>query len=96
MSEHARIRTPLGRVRGLGAAHSGTGHFWHQRVTSVANIPLTIAFIIIVIRLLGRSPPPSVQVLGSPVVAVIMLLFVVDQRLSHVDRHAGDHPRLRA
>ena len=33
MSELASMRTPLRRVRGLGAARSGTGHFWHQRVT---------------------------------------------------------------
>jgi len=78
MSEHAHIRTALGRVRGLGAAHSGTGHFWHQRVTSVAGIPLTIAFIAIIIGLLGRSHATVIQVLGSPLVAVIMLLFIVN------------------
>jgi len=78
MSEHARIRTALGRVRGPGPAHSGTGHFWHQRVTSVAGIPLTIAFIAIVIGLLGRSHATVVQVLGSPLVAVTMLLFIVN------------------
>ena len=32
------IRTPLGRVRGLGSARSGTAHFWHQRLTAVANV----------------------------------------------------------
>jgi succinate dehydrogenase / fumarate reductase, membrane anchor subunit len=78
MNERAQMRTPLGRVRGLGAAHTGTGHFWYQRVTSVAGIPLTIAVIIIVIGLLGRSHATVVQVLGSPVVAIIMLLFVID------------------
>ena len=41
------------RVRGLGAARSGTAHFWHQRVTSAAGIVLSIAFI--VIALIGRS-----------------------------------------
>jgi len=78
MSERAQMRTPLGRVRGLGAAHSGTGHFWHQRVTSVAGIPLTIAFIIIVIALLGRSHATVVQVLGSPLVAIVILLFIIN------------------
>jgi len=43
------MRTPMRRVRGLGAAHAGTKDFWHQRVTSVAGIPLTIALIVIVI-----------------------------------------------
>jgi succinate dehydrogenase / fumarate reductase membrane anchor subunit len=78
MSERAQMRTPLGRVRGLGAAHTGTGHFWYQRVTSVAGIPLTIALIVIVIALLGRSHATVVQVLGSPVVAIVMLLFIVN------------------
>jgi succinate dehydrogenase / fumarate reductase, membrane anchor subunit len=72
------MRTPMRRVRGLGAAHTGTGHFWHQRVTSVAGIPLTIALVIIVIGLLGRSHAAVVQILGSPIVAIIILLFIVN------------------
>jgi succinate dehydrogenase / fumarate reductase membrane anchor subunit len=72
------MRTPMRRVRGLGAAHSGTGHFWHQRVTAVAGIPLTIAFIVILIALMGRSHAAVVQILGSPIVAIIMLLFIIN------------------
>ena len=71
------FRTPLSRVRGLGAARSGTEHFWRQRLTAVANIPLTIAVIVIFIMVLGRNQAAVAQILGSPVVAVIMLLFVV-------------------
>jgi succinate dehydrogenase / fumarate reductase, membrane anchor subunit len=71
------IRTPLGRVRGHGAARSGTDHFWRQRLTAVANIPLTIAAILIIIALLGRNQPAAAQILGSPLVAVIMLLFII-------------------
>jgi succinate dehydrogenase / fumarate reductase, membrane anchor subunit len=71
------IRTPLGRVLGLGAARSGTGHFWLQRLTAVANIPLTIAAILIIILLLGRNQAAAAQILGAPLVAVIMLLFIV-------------------
>jgi succinate dehydrogenase / fumarate reductase membrane anchor subunit len=63
-------------VRGLGSAHSGTWHFWHQRVTSVALLSLTTIFIIIVISLLGRNHAAVVQVLGSPLVAILMLLFI--------------------
>jgi succinate dehydrogenase / fumarate reductase, membrane anchor subunit len=70
------MRTPLGRVRGLGSAKSGTEHFWHQRLTAVANVPLTIAFVIILISLLGRNHAAVVQILGSPLVAVVMLLFI--------------------
>ena len=70
------IRTPLGRVRGRGAARSGTEHFWLQRLTAVANIPLTIVVVIILITLLGRNQAAAAQVLGSPAVAIIMLLFI--------------------
>ena len=77
MSEHAHIRTPLARVRGRGAARSGTHDFWVQRVTSVASVPLTIMAIIIVISLLGRNQAAAAQILGSPLVAIIMVLFVI-------------------
>ena len=78
MNEPLHMRTPMRRVRGLGAAHSGTGHFWHQRVTSVAGIPLTIALVIIIIALMGRSHAAVVQVLGSPLIAIVMLLFIIN------------------
>jgi succinate dehydrogenase / fumarate reductase membrane anchor subunit len=71
-----QFRTPLGRVRALGSAKSGTGHFWHQRLTAVANVPLTIAFVVILVSLLGRSHAAVVQILGSPLVAIVMLLFI--------------------
>ncbi len=77
VKEH-QMRTPLRRVRGLGAGHSGTTMFWHQRLTSVAGVPLTIAFIIIAVALLGRSNATAVQTLGSPPVAIIMLLFILN------------------
>jgi succinate dehydrogenase / fumarate reductase, membrane anchor subunit len=77
MTAPQHIRTPLGRVRGFGSAKSGTGHFWMQRLTAIANIPLTIAAVIIMIMLLGRNQPAVAQILGSPTVSIIMLLFVV-------------------
>jgi succinate dehydrogenase / fumarate reductase membrane anchor subunit len=77
-SRPSEMRTPMRRVRGLGAAHTGTGHFWHQRVTAVAGIPLTIAFIVILIALMGRSHAAVVQILGSPIIAIIMLLFIIN------------------
>jgi succinate dehydrogenase / fumarate reductase membrane anchor subunit len=73
-----QMRTPMRHVRGLGAAHTGTRDFWHQRVTSVAGIPLCIALVIIVVGLLGRSHAAAVQILGSPIVAIIMLLFIIN------------------
>ena len=70
------MRTPLARVRGLGSAKSGTQHFWHQRLTAIANVPLTIGFIAILMSLLGRGHAAVVQILGSPLVAIVMLLFI--------------------
>ena len=70
------MRTPLGRVRGLGSAGTGTDHFWAQRVTSVAGIPLTVGFIVIVATLVGRNHAATVQILGSPIVALTMILFI--------------------
>ena len=78
MKSATQMRTPLRRVRGLGAAHTGTGHFWLQRVTSVAGVPLSGALVVIIIALLGRSHAAVVQILGSPIVAIIMLLFIIN------------------
>jgi succinate dehydrogenase / fumarate reductase, membrane anchor subunit len=71
------MRSPIGRVRGLGAAKSGTAHFWLQRVTAVANVPLVIGFVVIVLTQLGRDHAAVVQILGSPIVAIAMLLFIL-------------------
>jgi succinate dehydrogenase membrane anchor subunit len=70
------MRTPLARVRGLGPAKSGTEHFWRQRLTAIANVPLTIAVIIVVVALFGRNHAAAQQILGSPLVAIVMLLFI--------------------
>jgi succinate dehydrogenase / fumarate reductase membrane anchor subunit len=72
-----KMSTPLARVRGLGAAKSGTEHFWRQRLTAVANVPLSMTFVVIVVSLLGRNQPWVAQTLGSPLVAIIMLLFIL-------------------
>jgi succinate dehydrogenase / fumarate reductase, membrane anchor subunit len=76
MSGSSHIRTPLARVRGHGTAKSGTAHFWHQRVTAIANVPLTITAVVILITLLGRNQAAVAQILGSPTIAIIMLLFI--------------------
>ncbi len=72
-----KMSTPLARVLGLGSAKSGTEHFWRQRLTAVANVPLTIGVVVIVVGLLGRNHAAVVQILGSPLVAIIMLLFII-------------------
>ena len=70
------FRTPMSRVRGLGSARSGTTHFWHSRVTSVALVPLTIAFVVIVAMLIGRNHAAVVQILASPAVSILLILFL--------------------
>jgi succinate dehydrogenase / fumarate reductase membrane anchor subunit len=71
MSAKGAFRTPLSRVRYLGSAHSGTMHFWRQRLTSVALVPLSIAF-----ALLGSNHAGALQILRSPLVGITMLLFI--------------------
>jgi succinate dehydrogenase / fumarate reductase, membrane anchor subunit len=71
------MRTPLGRVRNLGASHSGTADFWRQRVTAVAMVLLTVPVIVVVMMLLGRNQAGAAQILGSPLVAIILLLFII-------------------
>lgn len=71
------MRTPLGRVRNLGAAHSGTSDFWRQRLTAVAITLLMIPVLVIIMMLLGRNQAGAKQILGSLPVAIIMVLFIV-------------------
>jgi succinate dehydrogenase / fumarate reductase, membrane anchor subunit len=77
MSEPVHMRPPLARVLGRGSAKSGTEHFWRQRLTAVANIPLTIAAMAILITLLGRNQAAVAQILGSHAVSIMMTLFVI-------------------
>ncbi len=76
MSAAPKYRTAARRVRGLGAARTGTGHFIGQRVTSVALVFLTIAFFVIVIGTIGRNHAAVVQIIASPLVAILLTLFI--------------------
>ena len=71
------MRTPLGRVRNLGAAHSGTSNFWRQRLTGVAMTLLMFPVIVVVMMLLGRNQAGAAQILGSLPIALILLLFII-------------------
>jgi succinate dehydrogenase / fumarate reductase, membrane anchor subunit len=71
------MRTPLGRVRYLGASHSGTGDFWRQRLTAVAMTLLIVPVLVVVMTLLGRNQAGAAQILGSLPIAVILLLFII-------------------
>lgn len=70
------MRTPLGRVRHLGSAHEGTRHFWRQRLTGAANVPLAIGLVAIVVATVGQPYETVVTFLGSPWVAAVLVLFV--------------------
>ncbi|MEQ8355267.1 MAG: succinate dehydrogenase, hydrophobic membrane anchor protein [Kiloniellaceae bacterium] len=70
------LRSPLGRVRGLGSAKDGTGHWWAQRLTALALVPLTIWFCISVIAMTGADYAAVVNWIGSPLVAGLLVLLV--------------------
>jgi len=74
--KNTSIRTPLAEARGLGAAKSGTEHWWEQRLTSIALVPLTFAAVVILISTIGRDYVAVAHMFRSPVVALIMLLFI--------------------
>jgi succinate dehydrogenase / fumarate reductase, membrane anchor subunit len=76
MTQKATLQTPRSRVSFLGSARSGTHHAWMMRLTSFALLPLTIAFILIVLSLAGRDFQSARILLGSPCPAILLLLFV--------------------
>lgn len=70
------FRTPLSRVRGLGSAKDGTEHFWRQRLTAIANVPLMIFFVWLVMQMGGADYSQSVAYLSNPIVAILLLLLL--------------------
>lgn len=73
----ADLRTPLARVRGLGSAKEGTDHFWRQRLTAIANVPLILFLVISLVMLAGADHATVKAYLSSPIVAVLMLAVVL-------------------
>ncbi len=71
------LRTPLSKVRGLGSAKDGTEHFWHQRVTAIANIPLILGFALVLVNAVGKTHAEVAALLGSPFVVILLLLMIV-------------------
>jgi succinate dehydrogenase / fumarate reductase membrane anchor subunit len=67
--------TPLHKVQGLGASHSGTGHFWRTGVTSIALIPLSLWFAYVMLGLAGTNEVTMVQYLAHPWNAILMAAF---------------------
>ena len=72
------MRTPLARVKGLGASGHGVEHWWIHRVTAVSNVPLIISFVIIVAALaVLPSYQEAIAVISHPLVAIILILAVI-------------------
>src|SRR5580704_2833655 len=70
------LRSPLGRARGLGSARSGSKHWWGQRLTAVALVPLTLWFIWSMLRLTGASQADVADWLASPVRLALLLALI--------------------
>ena len=71
------LETPLSRVRGLGSAREGTGHFWWMRVTAVANVVLVLFLIAFMFRYVGEDYNSVRQALRNPIASVGLLLLVI-------------------
>jgi succinate dehydrogenase / fumarate reductase, membrane anchor subunit len=72
-----RLRSPLGRARGLGSARAGSRHWWAMRLTSIALVPLTLWFIFTVVHLAGAPRQAVVEWLSAPMTMGIMLALIV-------------------
>lgn len=71
------LRSPLGRVRGLGAAKEGVSHWWAQRLTALALVPITVWFVASLVAMAGADYYAVRDWIGSPVVAGLMVLLIV-------------------
>lgn len=71
------MQTPLARVRGLGSAKSGLHHWWHQRLTALAMVPLMLVTLAIVASLGTLDYDGALSLMANPFVATLLLLLVV-------------------
>lgn len=71
------MMTPLKKVRGLGSAHEGTMHFWRQRLTAIALVPLTLFFVGLIVALNGADFDTTRAVLANPLVALVLALMMI-------------------
>ncbi|GAC1344364.1 MAG: succinate dehydrogenase, hydrophobic membrane anchor protein [Acetobacteraceae bacterium] len=86
MSEKINIavmRTQLGRARGTGSAHSGVHHWYAERITSIALVPLTLWFIVSMVRLTG-APQESVALWAGHPVNTVLLLALIAMTFHHM------------
>jgi succinate dehydrogenase / fumarate reductase membrane anchor subunit len=76
MAMTRQMRTPLGRVLGLGSAKEGVEHWWRQRTTALLLVPLTLWFVIAVIGLVGADRAAMVAWMHNPMAAILMILLI--------------------
>ena len=72
-----RMRSPLGRAIGLGSAKEGVEHWWLQRITAVALVPLSLWFVIAIIRLVGADSDGVRDWVGNPLPAIMLVLLLI-------------------
>ncbi|MGR8918735.1 MAG: succinate dehydrogenase, hydrophobic membrane anchor protein [Gammaproteobacteria bacterium] len=70
------LRSDLGRVRGLGSAKSGSHHWWHQRLSAVAMIPLGLWFVVTILGHMGDTYAEVVAWISSPFVTVLLIALI--------------------
>lgn len=70
-------RSPLARARGLGSAREGAAHWWAQRLTAVALVPLCLWFVIGLVGVIGEDQRTVTDWIGSPVNAALLVVLIV-------------------
>jgi succinate dehydrogenase / fumarate reductase, membrane anchor subunit len=77
MAMTRQMRSPLGRVLGLGSAKEGVEHWWMQRLTAIVMVPLAIWFVIAAIGLIGADRAAMVVWMHNPMAAMLMILLII-------------------
>ena len=77
MKKTNSMQTPLAKVRGLGSAKSGLHHWWHQRLTAIAMVPLMIATLVIISQIGTLDYEGAMALMANPLVASLLLLLVL-------------------
>jgi succinate dehydrogenase / fumarate reductase membrane anchor subunit len=76
MDQQRRLRSPLGQVIGLGSAKEGVDHWWHQRLTAVALVPLSLWFVASLLAHLGDDRRHLVVWAGAPIPAILLIILI--------------------
>ena len=77
MKQKHSMQTPLARVRGLGSAKSGLSHWWHQRLTAIAMVPIIVASLILVAQIGMLDYQGAIDLMANPLAATLLLLLVL-------------------